>query len=281
MKFVTGYSENIKNIARLGKLTTNQSPRNFNELKKSYNHYLKTYQPECLDENSANPQLRVINDNTIKNRLINLFSIKSNLNDLSQDNLINNPDASFDVVYVEKFNEALNLIKKTDLELFDLLNLAFNYCFFAGSSKAAGGSTSSALGVLWMNPKLSWTQFDYVELMVHELTHQLLFIDERNYRHYLSYDLMNQKEYFAHSTILKKSRPLDKVIHSFFVGLNLVLFRQALDIQNHDITLHPQSNVIIDSLKRTLDSLTQVHFQIFSPRILTLLNSSTEIVRSF
>jgi hypothetical protein len=80
------------------------------------------------------------------------------------------------------------------------------------------------VGTIWLSLHKKLPTIDLMELLVHEFTHNLLLIDEINTRHY-NYDLIAKEENFARSAILRRSRPLDRVIHSIVVATELVLAR--------------------------------------------------------
>lgn len=72
-------------------------------------------------------------------------------------------------------------------------------------------------------------------------------------------------------TILNRSRPLDKVIHSLFVGINVLLFREKYFGLNSCPTLHPASDKILLSLEKTFDSIEQIEKTLLSSRLHSLL----------
>lgn len=123
--------------------------------------------------------------------------------------------------------------------------------------RAKAGSTSQAIGVIWANPKTTYSLHDMVEILVHEMTHHAMFIDEVRYVHY-SYSAVTDKSTWARSAILNVPRPLDKVLHSAVVATEVLLMR-ANYIGHPVITkVHPPTNVMLTQLKDAIASTEKV-----------------------
>lgn len=179
--------------------------------------------------------------------------------------------------------ECLGALSSEHKCLFDLL---ITDVFLMPSKEASGGSTSSAIGVIWANPKLTHRVPDVVEFIVHELTHHAMFIDEHRYGHYDHRALMNPDSW-AQSAILKVPRPLDKVIHSIVVATEIVMFREKFI--GHPVVplVHPPTPKILAQLVASIDSVEEVigrheHAGIasVSSRTKALLSGVRDIVES-
>lgn len=129
-----------------------------------------------------------------------------------------------------------------------------------------------------MHPRHHWNQQDYIEFMIHEMTHTLLFLDERRYQHYRDYRLLSQKENFAVSAVLRKPRPLDKTIHSLMVAVEVLLYRHRIGSHVDAPGLHPNSNLMLESCKETIRSLerTPQLSLLVTDRVIELIQSSKE-----
>ena len=75
-------------------------------------------------------------------------------------------------------------------------------------------------------------------MLLHELTHHLLFIDERNFAHF-DYSQIANKNNQAFSAILNLTRPMDKVFHSIVVASELILGRQMFLPKGGTTVVHP------------------------------------------
>jgi hypothetical protein len=108
-------------------------------------------------------------------------------------------------------------------------------------------------GVIWVNPKPHWCIKNRVEFLIHELTHNLLFIEEI-IRDLYSYKNMYKKEYWTRSAVLNKSRPLDKSFHSAVVGTEIILFRNNYSAQPDNYYAHPPTQALIQQTLYSLES---------------------------
>ena len=125
------------------------------------------------------------------------------------------------------------------------------------SRLAFGGSTSDGLGIVWANPNLNWRALDASEFLVHELTHQCMFLDEICNNHY-HYDAILKEENWAQSAILNKLRPVDKVLHSVAVAIELLLFRERA---GHPASskAHPPTTKLIQQTNNSIASLKELN----------------------
>lgn len=210
----------------------------------------------------------------------------SMLDDKNQANVISeeyDPLADQKAVLLDTAIQCLGTLSPEHKNLFDLL---ITDIFLMPSKEARGGSTSSAIGVIWANPKTTYRIPDIVEFLVHELTHHALFIDEHRHGHYDYAAIMN-RERWAQSALLKVPRPLDKVIHSIIVATEIVMFRERC--LGHPATplVHPPTSKILtqisaslDSVDETVDKHTQDGQSLISPRVEALLHRVRDILAS-
>tara|TARA_B110001454_G_C12723340_1_gene436797 strand:+ start:13315 stop:14157 length:843 start_codon:yes stop_codon:yes gene_type:complete len=268
MYYTLGFKRNIENCV---KLISTKETNKFNSLldiKSALARYIDQVQPQNRISFPIDDLPVLIFSLDQKAILASAFCVRSQLNDLAQASMIEELVVPDEEVYQQRLLDAIRLIETQNLELASLIKIIFRYTFFGKSSKAHGGSSSNALGVLWLNPSDKWTIQDYCEFIVHELTHQLLFLDERIYGHYSQYPKISLKENFAFSTILKRSRPLDKVIHSYFVGLNVLSYRKEnWNNENASYILHPPIDQLLQGLEDTRNSLTSTHWSLMTARV--------------
>ena len=148
----------------------------------------------------------------------------------------------------------LGIYSEVHKALFDTL---ITDIFILPSVRAKAGSTSQAIGVIWANPKTTYSLHDMVEILVHEMTHHAMFIDEVRYVHY-SYSAVMDKSTWARSAILNVPRPLDKVLHSAVVATEILLMRA--NYLGHPVMtkVHPPTNVMLTQLKDAIASTEKV-----------------------
>ena len=131
------------------------------------------------------------------------------------------------------------------LDLHALFLLAITGLFHAPSGHAGGGTTSAAIGVIWVDPRPSWSHGDLFEMMVHELNHTLMFVDEYARRNYRDLVEVSKKKYYLRSAILAKDRPLDKVVHGLVVSTEVLMSRIKNDMDPAKPHVHPPSKVML------------------------------------
>ena len=154
-----------------------------------------------------------------------------------------------------KVESAINYLCENNNDLYVLFKLVINTLFYAQSYEQGGGSISTAIGVIWCCNRKNWSLFDLTEFIVHELTHNLVFLDELRYKHYLDLASLALDENFVTSAILKKPRPLDKVFHSLLVSIEILTLRQMFLGEPVDPKVHPCSIEIYSNCLRTIEEI--------------------------
>ena len=219
-------------------------------IKAAYKKFLHQIQPSVPI--STLDTIEFVNDIHKSKTLASLFAEKSKLDDFDH---IFSDRTQFQIEQLELAKWHLQKLKEIDENLFSLFSLVINMLFSGPSELAGGGSSSGAIGCIWINPRLSWGTQDFMEFFVHEMTHSLVFLDEFRYRHYENYTGMLLEENYAISAILAKKRPLDKVFHSILVSTEVLLARQ--DVLGHPEApkLHPPTSIMLDKTLESIDFL--------------------------
>ena len=109
----------------------------------------------------------------------------------------------------------------------------------------------------------------------------MLFIDELNSPQF-NYDELTKKENFTTSAILKRPRPLDKVVHSIVVSSDLILSR-VRNFGWHDaLRFHPST---VDMRASTLAAISELESKpnasdLMSEHMLSIVNDCKSAIRS-
>lgn len=246
----------------------------FDELRNGYLSFLKARQPD-VPVNSTHDFF--VSDSSTQDRLSAAFA-KGALNDLNQEDVVGD---SYDI---ENLNAKTYLARQALEGLLDLDD-DFTYIFelvihsiFVRPSKPAriahgshGGSSSASIGAIWLAVGEKITEADLVEMLVHELTHHLMFIDELNNPQF-NYKLIVAKENFARSAILKRMRPLDKVIHSIAVGASIVDARNRF-LTDQATIIHPKTGTLVSDTLLAIESVRDLSNvdQLLTPHTLDLV----------
>jgi len=257
MYYLFGSKDIVETLIILSRCKSpNSSPfQSRSELKKSYQNFITSFQSEISASSFEVTEL--VSGAKECSDLSELFRDTSAANDLSQEtvisrNLVNNHWA---IEMEVRLIEALDFLKESNPEFYELFTLAVNRIFISNSGRAGGGSTSGAIGVIWANPRTNWSTQDLLEFFIHEATHQFVFLDEFRHRHYSDYEQITKPINFSMSSILKIPRPLDKVLHSLLVSVEVLHFREYCLGHPLNPKLHPPTPLWIDQIQKTLESL--------------------------
>ncbi|MET3125472.1 hypothetical protein ABID42_000560 [Arcicella rosea] len=253
MLYLIGKEGVLKTLILLSKTVT-KDINSIQSLRKAYLQFLRKNSADGLIADDNEP-LFCYNTQRIQS-LTNCLSQECDITDISAKILDDTPIESMRLA-LERVSAALNIIHDTNDVIHDFFHLVIHTIFYSRSLDSGGGSISDAKGVIWCCNRKAWTDLDIAEFLVHELTHNLLFLDEMCYKHYKDFSLIAQKENYALSAILGRNRPLDKVIHSLVVAHEVINFRIETGEPLNPI-VHPSTSVMIDSCRKTIDSLNQL-----------------------
>lgn len=266
MFYLLGFKECIKNISKLSKKYHGDDLKTLEQLKIAFGLFLNEFQPNVIHK-PFSKQL-VSKKETVEN-LIKLYNAQSIVNDKNQDSMIEEiyeSDILLDKIRIT--NDAINVFTQKHPILHTLFDLVIHSIFFANSKLSGGGTVSSGIGVLWLNNRPHWSQQDLIELLIHEMTHTLVFIDEVAHVHITDYRIVADEENFALSAILKRRRPVDKVYHSILVSIEVIESRLDFLEEPCSPKVHPKTQQLFQQTQDSLESLFSVKQfgKIFSPR---------------
>ena len=253
MYFLIGYEKVLENLYSLAKPYVAEIS-SLSDIKFGLRKFLKTHQPDIhhAPENDS----FLIEKNNIE-KLILSFSGKDILTDLELED-ISIPDELILKQALSKISDAINYLKKLSPELHAVFNLTIHTLFYARSHSQGGGSVSSAIGVIWCSNKKNWSLQDTTEFLIHELTHNLFFLDELRFSHYRSHTDIGKISNYCLSSILRIPRPVDKVLHSLLVANEIVSFRSVFG-EPIDPKTHPPTKDILKNMENTINSLKSIY----------------------
>lgn len=213
--------------------------------------HLQTIQ--TLPQDFYSDQLKIIQDEACLTKLLEGFSSMSLLNDKRQSETFAESSASYSEENHTIFNRTLDAFEKINPDLFKVFCNHIYYIFFFGSKTAYGGTSSKSIGTIWVRDLRSLSERDRLEFFVHELTHNLFFVDERVHMHYKDYNDIFDRSAWSLSAILGETRPLDKCLHSIIVATEVLIFRERhLGHPKTTCLVHPDS---ISMKRKTLEAI--------------------------
>ncbi|WP_156897976.1 aKG-HExxH-type peptide beta-hydroxylase [Delftia sp. HK171] len=99
------------------------------------------------------------------------------------------------------------------------------YVIYAYRDTYSGGSVSNAIGWIWLSPQADWTIEEYSENIIHEYTHNVLFLEEMvNTLFSVSASVMAEPENRVVSAIRRVPRFFDQTYHAAAVAIVLAEF---------------------------------------------------------
>ena len=249
---ILGLKENVKNLATLCKphLSSTATKK---DLKQAYKSFLTHAQPNVPRSDTAD--ILFLYKPAEIAVLLKLFEEDSVLDDFEE--IFDSTDSLEHQLPILKVQDAILQMHEIAPSFHDLMHLVINTIFSAPSKLAGGGSTSAAIGCIWVNIRKHWQEQDVLEFLVHETTHNLVFLDELCHAHYRDYSKLPKEENYSWSAILNKPRPLDKVFHSIIVSTEVLQFRN--DYLGHPTNpcLHPPTDIMLKQALHSIDYLNK------------------------
>ena len=165
-------------------------------------------------------------------------------------------------------------------ELAQVFEAVVHTLFFQVSKAYVGGSLSTALGVIWVNKQDHWGLEDWAEFLLHELTHQLLFLDSYRQEHFQDGDLVADRSWYALSALVGELRPFNFAFHNLIVAHEVLRYR-SLSGGYPSSQVHPPTTQLSELAKVALDSLSDVDSRnkVLSRRGRTLLERVAQGIR--
>ncbi len=192
--------------------------------------------------------------------LLSAFA-KSSLNDLQQEDMTAGPydKATFDEL-TNRAQRDLDDLYRRNGEFAALFRLLMHSIVispakrFANGMSAHGGTSNYLVGMMWLTIQPGLSTQDLQEMYIHEFTHTLVFLDELNYGHF-NYAHMGKREYWATSSILTRSRPMDKVVHSIAVSTEILNARCTFLPNVDPLRVHRDSATLAANTLEAIDSV--------------------------
>ncbi|NEC86240.1 HEXXH motif-containing putative peptide modification protein [Streptomyces sp. SID12501] len=258
MLHLFGVEENLKTVTALAYpfLGRNQAVTPAS-LKQAYREFLNTVQPSVPSETADEPCYVQRTSRVME--YLDVFSADSSLTDtryrfgeVVTDSPLIAEDAQNSLDWVKSSASSLAQRHEAFAAVYPI---AVNAVFQAPSGMAGGGTTSGAIGVLWVDPRMSWEDRDLEEFLIHELGHTLLFLDECRFGLFTSYPELLKQDNWVTSAIRKTVRPLDKAYHSAVVATEVLLAREEFLGHPSSAVLHPLSPQLAQGALRSIQDI--------------------------
>lgn len=252
--------------------------KNFNQIPNNYRNFLNNYCKINCATDKTEPS--VVTDPNRQEMLKHRFSQRQELDDLRQDEVIEEHRYLDTIQITHKVRLASDWLKQHSPLHFKIYNLAITDILVAASTRARAGSVSTAPGCVWIGDICEYANWEVAEILVHELIHTLVFLDENRHSHY-DYRLISNSENNSISSILNIPRPVDKAFHSIIVAIELIKFRNLTKQNLKSNRVHPPTATLLHQVRKSitdLQKLVEREPAILTPRAKALLALSKETV---
>lgn len=252
---ITTQIQNIVAFVGAGDIETAKSLTSLQDVRTEYRNLIYRLQHRDVRNDTGAPRIATCYDEV--RELFPLFVNDSLLDDMAQHQVIEKEIDKQSATKRDLILRALNELALYSEAHSRLFHTIITDIFILPSRIAKAGSTSQAIGVIWANPKIDYTVHDTIEILVHELTHHTLFSDEFRHGHY-DYASLIDSSTWARSAILNTMRPLDKVLHSAVVSMEILILRERM--LGHPVRprVHPPTDLMIEQLNGAIDSIDEV-----------------------
>ena len=256
MYFLVGSNQILRQWDQLLTAVDQEYKHIHNDMRKAYYRFIDCVQPQSPNLSTRDSKF-LFDDKKIK-LLLPYFTTKDLLTDMGAE-LYNTSEASrrAGLVSVE---QALNEIKEKLPEVHEIFNKVIHTVFYNRCYDSGGGSVSSLIGVIWCCNRKTWSIQDVLEFLVHELTHNLIFLDEYYHVHYNDLNEVVKNENYVISAILHKKQYLDKVFNSIIVAHEIIKLRKKIG-EPADPKAHPPTEILEEhtllAIRETLKMLKE------------------------
>lgn len=128
----------------------------------------------------------------------------------------------------EFFKTTLNFLKEKEVVLYDLANFIIKIIFVTQLKSYTNGTTSETIGFSLMDFKDEYMEADFIELVIHQLIHMILFIDDYSDDHMLNHNKCKMIETNLKYKLGGNMFPAYLAFHSYIVGVEVLAFRKHI-----------------------------------------------------
>lgn len=162
-----------------------------------------------------------------------------------------------------------------DPVLGSLAQLMLNQVFTTSGTRSGSMSDSSAVGHIWVAPGHAWDTQDVHEAILHELTHQFLFVDELVHPHFDP----GVNDVRVSSSIRGESRELAAAVHSAIVASEILQFRTRVENGSAQHALHGTTEAMRTGLQHTVEEIRseEMIWGLLKPRMQDLVTSAGSV----
>ncbi|WP_462253248.1 hypothetical protein [Ferruginibacter sp.] len=172
----------------------------------------------------------------------------------------------------ESVNQALSLIGDVNINLLNLLNSVIGSISVYSIPERDGGSISNAIGHIWLSPLKEWDRRYYGEMLVHELIHNCVFLEDMVRTIMPNTNLLGVEDALSISAIRQTRRPYDKSFHSACVVTGIMYYYNQIGESERGLQYLPSLRNTVTDLQKSYSKLAEQNLFVLSPNGYDILN---------
>lgn len=272
MYHAKGINEIIKGIRHVSGLDI-ESDYDFldDELKNGYNYFLNK---ESVFENSLTEiaSIKFTNFNEFK-KIAQSFCAEN------EEHFSTNSTTLSERISSGFFHRALVKFQGQCSELYDIAQFVIKVVLLNQLISYTNGTTDKTIGLASMDFKDHFNEQDFIELLVHQMTHMLLFIDDRSHEHMIGDTKEIMIETGLKYVLGGTKFPAYIAFHSYIVGVEVLCFRERATGLHFEGNYHGSTERII-KICDSFQSCLIKNLDIFSERGKSIIENSALLIRN-
>jgi hypothetical protein len=176
----------------------------------------------------------------------------------------------------EFFNQGLKRLQNQSNEIYKLIQFLTKVVLINQLKSYTNGTTQETIGLCSLDFKDNFEQQDFIELLVHQMTHMILFMDDRNKSHMLEGCKEIAIETELKSKLGGNKFPVYIAFHSYIVGVEALCFRQQTTGFEFNGNYHGNSERMFKVCKIFQNALDK-EMRLFTSRGQTIFEKSVKL----
>ncbi|EKD72174.1 MAG: hypothetical protein ACD_45C00744G0010 [uncultured bacterium] len=175
------------------------------------------------------------------------------------------------------FKNAFSNLEAKNPVIFGLARFLIKLILVNQLTSYTNGTTNDTIGFSSMDFKDHFNEQDFIELVIHQMTHMVLFMDDRCYEHMRKDNKEAMIETGLKYVLGGTKFPAYLAFHSYIVGVEVLCFRWQSTGLNYQGIYHGDTSRIINVCEAFKKSLLD-HVELFFPRGQSILNDSIPLL---
>ncbi|MDC9620555.1 hypothetical protein PSI22_02635 [Xenorhabdus sp. XENO-7] len=191
-----------------------------------------------------------------------------------------NPEKINKMINSNIFYEWLNRLEINN-EIHNLVNRIIKIVIVNELYSYTNGTTENTIGLSSIDFKDNFNHQDFLELIFHQLTHMILFIDDISHTHMKKNDKLITVDVEGVKSIFDdKKFPIYTLFHSYIVGVEILIFRKEFFGEESSSIYHGKTDRIIKICQKMSISIEN-NISYFSNRSIYIFEKSKELINKF